>query len=106
MRHIKLSDLSHLPLPAHRVERFIERYPVTREKAMELINQARIALERRNLRYDTKTGIVRDNHLGVVKSLVSVNDIATYDNHEEVLEWEFTGDILNSAQRILNGHNP
>lgn len=91
-RHIWLRDCAGIPLP------------VKDGYSAEHISQARAALVARGLRFDNKTGVKRDND-----GWLSRPSNYTHEPHvsvEEVMQWEFSCSIYNSAQRIKHGYKP
>jgi hypothetical protein len=93
-RHIKLSELSHIPTPKS------DTY------SAELMEQARTAQVKRNLRWDNTLGILRDDDIGLRARFVNQSDHEPHDNEEDVMQWVFASSIKNSASRISRGFEP
>lgn len=95
MRHtIRLSDLDYLPTPQGRVVQYPEA----------TLAQARAALERRGLRFDNRTGVLRDDNGWLSKP--SGYQHEPHETPADVMEWEFRPAILNAASRITRGFQP
>lgn len=90
MRVFKLRDMTGVPSPVS--ERF----------SPETIAQARESLERANLRFDNSTGKI---YLGreCGESYCTSTDHVPHKSAEEVMRWEFSRWIKNSASRISRG---
>lgn len=91
-RHIWLRDCTDIPLPAKD------------EHSPEHIVTARAAMIARGLRFDNKTGVLRDND-----GWLSRPSGYTHEPHvslEEVMQWEFSPAIYNGSQRIRHGYKP
>ena len=57
----------------------------------------------KDLRYNTVTGKTFDNRLGLLGEYSSYEDIPTYENVLEVIEWEFSPYINNKCSMIKRG---
>lgn len=84
---IKLTELDHID------------NPVSDEYTPEEIADARETMKRRNLRFSNKTGIVRDNDVGILAEYVDQSDFEPYDNEQDVFDWEFKKEILSVCHR-------
>lgn len=93
-RHIKLRDLAHIETPS-----FKSDFP----KA--LLTEARAVLEKRNLRFDNKTGIIRDDRCGELERPSNPRDHIPHQSEVDVMTWEFSRYIGNSASRLQRGYS-
>jgi hypothetical protein len=93
-RHIKLSELSYIPTPK------LDAY------SPDLMEQARAAQVKKNLRWDNALGILRDDDIGLRARFVNQSDHEPHDNEEDVMQWAFASSIKNSASRISRGFAP
>lgn len=92
-RHIKLADIGHIPTPPH------ADYPPA------LRSQGRTALAARGLRYDNATGRLYDNESGLLEQYTNQKDHTPHASLEDVMEWEFSRYIYNSASRLARGYS-
>ena len=93
-RHIKLSELSHIPTPE------------SDDYGPELMEKARAAQVKRNVRWDNALGILRDDDIGLRARFVNQSDHEPHDNEEDVMQWVFASSIKNSASRVSRGYEP
>jgi len=91
-RIIKLSDLNHIKTPTH------EDY------GSHVMDVARAALTSAGLRYDNKTGIVRDNKFGELERFCKQSDHVPMESEQEVMRWVFRRYISNAASRLTRGY--
>ena len=91
-RIIRLRDVRHIPCNGDGFR-------------PESVATARTALEARNLRFDNATGIIRDRS-GELERFVNQRDHQPAASPEEVMEWQFSRYIRNSASRIERGYEP
>jgi hypothetical protein len=96
-RIIRLADLTHVPLPPPR--------STAPAYAADTLARARAALVGRSLRYDNRTGIIRDR-TGWLERPSKPGDFTPHDTAEAVMEWEFSRFIRNAASRIERGLEP
>lgn len=96
-RIINLADLEHLPV--------LGSNPRGHEFKAESLALARQALVSRNLRFDNVTGRIRDN-TGELERYVNQSDFVPHASESEVMQWEFSRWIRNSASRIERGYKP
>lgn len=89
---IRLADLENMPIKAFLADSFTQVQ----------IDAAREALVARDLRYNIKTGITRDNS-GELARYCHKSDIPVYESMEQVLEWEFRCYVRNGASRLARG---
>ena len=59
-----------------------------------------------DLRWDNKTGVMRDNRFGVLEKLVHQDEHIPCENIGEVIVWEFKRYVNNSISRLQRGHTP
>lgn len=90
---VRLADVADLPLG-----------PGT-DFSPAAVRAARAALLARNLRFNNATGIMRDN-TGVLEKYVRASDHKPHKCLEDVMRWEFSRRIRNSASRIERGYKP
>jgi len=57
------------------------------------------------IKYNKKIGIV-SNRLGFISSYSYKKDIPKNPTRDEIIEWEFMGEITNSCSRLRRGFNP
>lgn len=93
-RHIRLADLADLPTPKR------DHLPAA------LMEKARAVQVSRNLRWDNATGIVRDDLHGELERFSKASDHEPHETIDDVMEWEFSRYIANSASRLLRGCTP
>jgi hypothetical protein len=97
-RFIRLADIPHVPTPPH------SEFPA------DVQARGRAALVARNLRYDNKRHRLYDNlHGGLCEKYARIEDERNHKPHEsleDVMRWEFSRYINNSASRILRGYTP
>ena len=80
---------------------FDASFPVTGLRySAELTTQAQSRLMARKLRFDNRTGIVRDN-TGILVKYCNQSDFAPHETVDQVYQWEFTKEINNEAWHIL-----
>lgn len=91
-RFIRLADLDGMEVPNARY-------------SDELTAKARASLVRRNLRFDNSTGVLRDNTY-IHERFVNPSDHVPATSEEEVMRWQFSRYINNSASRISRGYKP
>lgn len=63
------------------------------------------ALSNSKIRFDNKTGIIRDNS-GELERYSNKSDFEPHKEIAQVIEWEFSRYIGNSCSRILRGFSP
>lgn len=89
---IHLADCAHIPaaIPRH-------AYPA------ELLAQGRAALVKAGLRFDPRTGRLRDNS-GELERYSRQSDYAPHESLDDVTRWEFSRHIANAASRLSRGY--
>lgn len=91
-RIIRLADLADIKCePA--------RFPES------LMKEARAALVKRNLRWDNSKGTMRTSE-GLIERFSNPSDHIPHNCVEDVMRWEFSRYINNSASRISRGYKP
>lgn len=93
-RTIWLRDLAHVPTPRHN------------EYSRDLMERARAAQVARGLRFDNATGKLFDNRDGEIERFVNPSDHVPAADVQEVMEWQFSRYIANSASRMSRGYEP
>ena len=93
-RYIKLADLDHIPTPDNGT------FTPTQ------LAQGRAAMVAQKLRFDNATGKLFDNELGCCEQFSNPRDHVPAQSAEEVMRWQFSRYINNSASRIARGYKP
>lgn len=68
-------------------------------------DQAIAALIKRDLRFNTKTGTLRDNELGEVERYSNPRDYEPTSDPAVIMEWYFSRHINSSASRLSRRFN-
>lgn len=92
-RYIKLSDTVHLLDKSDCIDCSKEQF-----------NEAIAALTKRDLTFDNKKGILRDNHLGELERYSNPSDFVPHNNIGDVIQWEFKRYVNNSISRLQRGY--
>lgn len=82
------------------VNDFYLRYPgIKKSDVLKVISKLK-----NKLSYNTESGKTKMGN-EIIASFSKKSDIPKYINISEVIQWEFSGIILNAAQRVYNGHS-
>ncbi len=82
------------------VSDFYSRYPgIKKSDVLKVISKLK-----HKLSYNTKTGKTKMGN-EVIAEFTRKSDIQKYSNIAELIQWEFSGIILNAAQMVYNGHS-
>ena len=92
---IKLTDLAGIPTPESKHA----------QHCREHLAQARKYQEDMGLRYNNRTGRLHDK-TGELERYSRQSDFVPHTCEQDVMEWEFSRHINNSADRISRGCTP
>jgi hypothetical protein len=99
-RHIRLSDLAHLPDP----QMTNNQAPIVPRFTLTHVEAARAKLVKDGLRYDNATGVIRTNSRGAIQWPSRPADHVPLASEEDVMRWVFRAEILNQASRFAQGY--
>jgi hypothetical protein len=95
---VKLSQLSRMPV-------LVPEHVDASKFSSDLIAKARAAQVSAGLRYNTATCVVSDKN-GMRSRFAKKSDCTPHRCLEDVMRWEFSSWIRNSANRIKTGYKP